>query len=213
MKLLLLIPLSVILSCSPHVARDAAAQKQHAPSSRIGGPCECCEGMYENMPDFLTSETAIANGDEPGIRVLLSGRILYESGLPAEGVILYVYQTNSEGLYVPNAGQTGCARRHGNLRGWMRTGSNGKYAFATILPGSYPESHEPKHIHAIIKEPDKNEYAIDSFQFDDDPFLTKEKRRKLRNVGGSGIVRLEQDVRSSHHGVRDIYLGRNVKGY
>ncbi len=213
MKLLLLLPFSVVLSCSPQITRDDAKQKQHTLSRRIGGPCECCEGMYENMPDYLTWETAVADEAEPGQRIRLSGRILDPDGQPAPGVILYVYHTNSEGIYAPAEGQTGCARRHGKLRGWMRTNEKGEYAFSTILPGSYPNTSQPKHIHAFVKEPDKNEYWIDSFLFDDDPFLTEGQRQELDDVGGSGIVRLQQDRYGTGHGVRDIRLGRNVKGY
>ncbi|HLV14913.1 MAG TPA: hypothetical protein VKY41_07015 [Xanthomarina sp.] len=40
-----------------------------------------------------------------------------------------------------------------------------------------------------IKEPNKNEYYIDEFVFNDDPKLTQKVRVNLENLGGSGVVK------------------------
>ena len=69
-------------------------------------------------------------------------------------MILYVYQTDAKGLYSPAAGQTQ-GRRHGHLRGWMKTDRMGRYEFRTVRPASYPGRDVPAHIHPVVKEPEK----------------------------------------------------------
>ena len=76
-------------------------------------------------------------------------------------------------LYIRMVGQ----RQHGYIRGWVKTDVNGFYKFYTLVPASYPNSNNPKHIHPTIKEPGKTAYWIDEFVFDDDPLLPEEERK------------------------------------
>ncbi len=87
--------------------------------------------------------------------------------------------------------------------------------FFTLKPQAYPGRKDPAHIHVTIKEPGKNEYWIDEYVFDDDPLLTHEKRNKLENRGGSGILLISSYYkgRKSLKSERNIYLGRNIPGY
>ena len=127
-------------------------------------------------------------------------------------MILYVYQTDATGRYTPAAGQVQ-GKRHGRLRGWMKTGEDGRYEFRTIRPAPYPGQAIPAHIHPVVKEPDKNEYYLDEFVFDDDPLLTKEKRAELEGRGGSGVLKVTEDEKGVATGRRDIILGRNIPNY
>jgi protocatechuate 3,4-dioxygenase beta subunit len=180
---------------------------------RVGASCESCEGIYEGMPENLSWQTAIADTKEPGERMEISGLIYKPDGkTPAPDVILYVYHTDAKGLYSPAPGANGNARRHGHLRGWMKTNAKGEYKFTSVRPASYPESRNPQHIHPILKEPDTNEYWIDEYVFEDDPFVTKEHRANLRNAGGSGVIRLTKQ-KGVWIGKRDITLGLNVQNY
>ncbi len=180
---------------------------------RVGGPCEDCELMYEGMPTDLHWETRIAGLSEPGEPLEISGTILQPDGkTPAPGVVLYVHHTDARGEYTPSPGQTH-ARRHGRLRGWMKTNQHGQYKFRTIKPVSYPSQTIEAHIHATVKEPDIQEYYVDDFLFDDDPLLTAEKRRRLANRGGSGIMKLHRNSHGTLIGQRTIVLGRNIPGY
>jgi protocatechuate 3,4-dioxygenase, beta subunit len=63
-----------------------------------------------------------------------------------------------------------------------------------------------------VKEPDKNEYYMDDYLFDDDPLLTQEERLRQRQRGGNGIIKPE--IKNGIlHAKRDIILGKNVENY
>ena len=202
-------PAVVTLNSSCH-----AQKKESTATGLVGGGCDGCEGIYEGMPQQLSWQTAIASASEPGERMEISGTIYQVDGkTPAPNVILYVYHTDARGYYSPAPDATNITRRHGHLRGWMKTNVSGEYKFATTKPAPYPDRNVQAHVHPIIKEPDKNEYYIDSFVFDDDPLLTQEIRAKLENRGGSGIVRLTKRSDGVWTGQRNIILGLNIPNY
>ncbi|HYG10612.1 MAG TPA: hypothetical protein VD835_11730 [Pyrinomonadaceae bacterium] len=209
------LPAGVLLNCvRPARTEPAQVEPRAATASRVGAYCEGCDAIYTGLPSQLNWETRIAPVSEPGEPMEASGVIYQPDGrTPAPGVILYVYHTDARGIYPPAPGATGSARRHGRLRGWVKTNEKGEYKFVTIKPASYPNSNIPSHIHPIIKEADKNEYYIDEWVFDDDPFLTQQERSRRRNIGGSGIVRLSRNAGGVWIAKRDIILGLNVQNY
>ncbi len=181
----------------------------------IGGPCEGCEAIYESPVPFerLNEVDTLSIFAENGPKLVVSGTVFKRDGkTPAPGVVLYVYQTDLTGRYRKTGGEKGWGVRHGSIRGWMKTNSRGEYRFYTLRPAAYSKTGPPAHIHIIVKEADKNEYYLDDFQFDDDPFLTKEERGRLRNQGGDGILKLAEN-KGMLHGQRDIVLGLNVPDY
>jgi len=183
------------------------------PSRTVGGGCDGCEILFEGMPKELAWRTTIPGPGEHGEPMEIRGVIYRKDGrTPAPGVILYVYHTDATGHYSPAPGQTQ-GRRDGHLRGWMRTDSSGRYEFRTIRPAPYPSRDNPAHVHVVVKEPDKNEYYLDEYVFDDDPLLTPERRARLENRGGSGIVALSRNRDGVWIGRRDLVLGRNIPGY
>jgi protocatechuate 3,4-dioxygenase, beta subunit len=190
-----------------------AAPSQLSQKKLVGGGCEGCELIFEGIPSTLSWQTTIAENNEPGESLIIDGTIYHIDGrTPAANVILYVYHTNNDGLYSPYPNQT-IAKRHGRLRGWMRTNAQGRYQFRTIRPQAYPNATIPAHIHPVIKEEEINEYYIDEFQFDDDPLLTTELRLKEEKRGGSGIIRLTKNANGEWIGRRDIILGLNIPNY
>ncbi len=203
------------LSFSSCAQDENKKQNQKSSTAKIiGGGCECCEAIYEGMPEQLNYETTISSKDEPGEPLEISGTIFQQDGkTPAPNVILYVYHTNVKGYYEPSKDQTGCAKRNGHLRGWMKTNAKGEYAFHTIKPAPYPNAPFPAHIHPIIKEPGKNEYYIDEFLFDNDPLLTASERNRNENRGGPGIIKLTKNPNGAWTGHRDIILGKNIPDY
>ncbi|HEX8130043.1 MAG TPA: hypothetical protein VF527_13150 [Pyrinomonadaceae bacterium] len=209
------LPAGVLINCArPARTQPALFEPRAETKGRVGGSCEGCEAIYEGMPSRLDWETRIAAATEPGEPLEASGVIYQPDGrTPAPGVILYVYHTDARGIYAPAPDATGHARRHGHLRGWVKTNARGEYKFVSIKPASYPNSNIPSHIHPIIKEADKNEYYIDLWEFEGDPFLTESERSRRRNIGGSGVVRLTRSAGGVWLARRDITLGLNVQNY
>jgi protocatechuate 3,4-dioxygenase, beta subunit len=180
----------------------------------VGGPCECCEAIFDGMPETLVWETQIAKPGEPGEPLEVSGTIFKSDGkTPAEGIILYVYHTDNQGLYSKGPTSSKCAERHGHLRAWIKTGSDGRYLFRTIRPANYPGTNFEQHIHPIIKEVGMAPYWIDEFVFNDDSKLTTAMIAKHQNRGGSGIMNMLKNGDGVWIGQRDIFLGKNVPGY
>ena len=192
---------------------QACSQQQESKVRMVGGPCDGCEQMFEGTPNGISWETKISQPGEPGERMIISGTIFKSDGkTPAPDIILYVYHTESKGLYSLGPNQT-MGKRHGHLRGWMKTDAQGRYQFTSIRPVSYPNRKAPQHIHPLIKEPHTSLYWIDEYLFDDDPLLTKEERNKQEKRGGSGIIHLTRSEQGEWIGRRNIVLGRNVPNY
>jgi protocatechuate 3,4-dioxygenase beta subunit len=189
--------LAAALACAP--AAPGAEGEPALPD------CEWC-GAAE-APAELTSTAVLAGPDEPGERLVVEG-VIYEADgrTPAEGVLLYAYNTNAEGVYQPGPDPTGNERRHGRLRGWLRTGSDGRYRIETVRPAAYPGSTIPAHVHMTVQPPGGEEDWIDSIHFADDPLLTERQRRRLRGKGGSGIVQPTQDENGVQRAERDVVL-------
>jgi protocatechuate 3,4-dioxygenase beta subunit len=133
--------------------------------------------------------------------------------IPAANVVIYYWQTDNNGYYSPNKGMDEKAKKHEHMRGWVKSGENGKYSIYTIRPITYPNRNIPAHIHTSIKEPNINdEYYIDGFVFSDDIFLTESKRKELENRGGSGILKvlIDKNIQVAEH---NIILGLNIPHY
>lgn len=179
--------------------------------SLVGG-CEDCELMLEGMPKTISSSLVMASASEPGDRLFIQGTIYkFDSKTPAPGITLYVYHTDNTGKYSRSDGQVQ-GRRHGHLRGWVKTDDQGRYAISTIRPASYPNRKDPQHIHAIILEPSGVYYWIDDFLFDDDPLLG-DGRYRPNARGGFGVMKVSRDAKGVWQGKRDLVLGLNVSGY
>lgn len=192
---------------------SACTQSNQKPERVVGFDCEDCELMFEGMPKDISWQTAIAGPDEPGEPMIIRGVIYKSDGkTPAPGVILYVYHTDNKGLYSLAPNQT-TAKRHGHLRGWVKTDEQGRYELKTIRPASYPNSRNPQHIHPIIKEPDTSLYWIDEFLFADDPVLTESEKSHKQKRGGSGIISLKKNEKGIWEGKRNIILGMNIPNY
>ena len=196
---------STVLSCTSQT-RD----KVH---DSVGGPCEGCEAIFEYGNRKLSSIDTLPKYSVTEPKLLITGTIYKkDKKTPAENVILYVYHTNRKGIYETIGNEEGWAKRHGYIRGWIKTGKDGKYSFYTFRPASYPNRQAPEHIHMTIKEPDKNEYYIDDIMFSDDPLLSKSTIAARKDRGGSGIV--APVLKHGHLVVkRDIVLGQNIPNY
>lgn len=179
----------------------------------IGGPCEGCEALFEYKNKILNPIDTLPKFRQNEPKLKITGTVFKKDGkTPAENVIIYIYHTNRQGIYETKGNETGWAKRHGLIRGWIKTGKDGKYTFYTFRPAVYPDGSEPEHIHITIKEPGKNEYYLDEYLFEDDPSLTSAMRKKQPGRGGSGIVKPFIDAQLLTI-KRNIILGKNIPDY
>jgi protocatechuate 3,4-dioxygenase beta subunit len=216
MKALLLMSCLYLTATGCTQGRTQNETEYETVTKAVGGPCEGCEAIFESpVPLVQLNETdTLQDFNEPGPKLKVSGTVYKQDGkTPAPNVVLYVYHTNQEGIYPKRGDETGWGWRHGYIRGWVKTNSKGQYAFYTLKPATYPSRTDPAHIHITVKEPDKNEYYIDDFLFDDDPLLTAEARARQQERGGNGIVRLQPGCGGVLTATRNIVLGKNIPGY
>lgn len=213
---------SFFTNCNGQTRQVSQAQSSNKNDSikPAGAPFENSELTYYGIPKQVSNTDTSLGWSQKGQKMLLTGIVYRQDGkTPAPNVLIYYYQTNTEGKYLhkpsenrsmpPNElGQT-----HGYIRGWVKTGADGKYFIYTVRPGIYPTHDEPAHVHITIKEPNNiKEYYIDDFVFDDDKLLTSSKRQQLQNRCGSGILRMVEEA-GLQVGERNLILGLHIPGY
>jgi hypothetical protein len=171
----------------------------------LGGPCEGCDWVFDDMPAALSSQARIAPVGQAGSPMTLQGTVTTQRGAAAAGVIVYAYHTDNTGIY-PAA-----RNRHGTLRGWAISDARGHYRFDSIRPAAYPGRQVAEHVHMHVIEPGVGTYYIDNLLFEDDQLLTAADRRSAGRGGpGLAMPRSQQGV---WHIRRDIVLGRNILGH
>jgi len=157
-------------------------------------------------PEGAPSSGAVAPADEPGERLEVSGAVYAADGrTPVAGASLYVYQTDARGHYRPDDAM---GNRNPRLKLLLRSDANGRYAFRTIRPGSYPGTRVPQHIHYEVAA-DGHESRIFEIVFDQDPLVTDAIRRRAAEPGSIYSVRR---IERGRDGVgilsQDVVLGR-----
>ena len=190
------------------------AQNNLQRNSHLVGTCEGCEAVFEFGGKKLKATDTLPDFQDRGPRLKVSGTVYKVDGkTPAADVILYVYHTDQKGVYPTKGGETDWARRHGHIRGWIKTSRDGKYTFYTLMPGTYPSREAPAHIHATVLEPDGKYYWLSDYHFSGDPLLTREQTSPEAPRGGSSGLLTLKKVGDLLVGERDIVLGKNVSGY
>jgi protocatechuate 3,4-dioxygenase, beta subunit len=213
MKMLLLTCLISLMLVTTGCGQAPSNKTKNEKQVKVGGGCEGCEAVYESPIAFekLGWIDTLPDFNEPGPKLEVTGTIYKRDGkTPAPGVILYVYHTDQKGLYSTKGGETGWGKRHGYIRGWLKTNEKGQYKFYTLRPASYPQGRNPQHIHPTIKEPGYSEYWIDAYEFADDPFLDRPAGHQPR-CGSGVLTTVERD--GMQRATRDIILGLEVPGY
>ena len=169
--------------------------------------CEGCEAVGERDPATLQPTAILAGPEAPGERLVLRGTVYRPDGrTPAPGVVIYAHHTNAEGHYADGSDESVWSRRHGRLRGWVKTGADGRYSFATIKPAPYPNRTDPAHIHLFLQEPGRRPYWVDDVVFAGEFGVDEAFRRSRENRGGSGIVTLGRADDGAWLAERDIVL-------
>jgi protocatechuate 3,4-dioxygenase, beta subunit len=211
MSLVKCLSISAALSTFALVALGASgcAKTTHAappdakpsyPSTLSGGaPCGSCIA-----PTNLSWKTVVTSPEEPGEPLSLSGVISQPDGKPAEGIVLFIYHTDATGYYNEKDDAS-----HPRLKGWMKTGPDGRYEFRTIKPAPYPHRTTPAHIHAHVYGPQYSERSIDDCWFEGDPFITAKELARRKEAGATpAIISLKRNDEGVLQGVRNIVLKR-----
>ena len=146
--------------------------------------------LYDYSERRLNNTDSIPDFESKQDKLMITGTIFKSDGVtPAKDVILYISQPDEDGDYEL---KTAKDKRYVHHRGWVKTDADGRYTFYTFVPGNFIQYRELKHIHPVIKEAGKPEYAMDAFLFDNDPFLSKSCRKRLAKKGIDTILILEQ---------------------
>lgn len=195
----------------------SCSYSQNVPENEFrlaGGPCEGCEAIFEYGDRILSAADTLPGFTEAANKIRVSGTVYLPDGeTPAKDVILYLYHTDSKGIYATKGDEKGWAKRHGYIRGWVKTDSNGQYTFYTHKPGIYPTRSSPAHIHLTVLEPNGKYYWLEDFHFEGDTLLTEaDINPKSPRGGRSGLLKLRRED-NLWTGERDIVLGRNVPDY
>jgi protocatechuate 3,4-dioxygenase beta subunit len=145
----------------------------------------------------LSSRATIVTPAEPGTPMVVAGRVLEGNGQPVRGALIYVYQTSAKGWYSDRGAHFDAQegdRKHARLFGYMRADAEGRYELHTIRPAGYPDADLPAHIHVEIEPPaSPSGVLVTEIQFDDDPRLTPEWRRRSRQEGFQ-IAKVHEDA-------------------
>lgn len=111
----------------PQIRKQVASHNNS--SELVGGGCDGCELMYIGIPGKMDAMDTSAGWTEQGQKLLVTGIVYKQDGkTPAPDVIIYYWQTDNQGYYSPGKGLNPKALRHGHIRGWLKTGKDGKYA-------------------------------------------------------------------------------------
>lgn len=125
------------------------------------------EGPYFEAGSPVRPSLRIAETNEPGVRLVVEGRLLGPDCRPLRGYSLDLWQADKDGNYFQGT------RSAYRLRGKVVSDSNGRYKFETILPGRYGDASgiRPAHIHAKVLTPQGSSLLVTQLYFEGDPYL------------------------------------------
>jgi len=134
------------------------------------------EDALRPLDNDLSSNAAV-NGEPLGERIIVTGRMLDDTGRPVRNALIEIWQANAAGRYAHIIDQHP-APLDPNFLGAGRclTDSNGEYRFISIKPGAYPwRNHEnawrPAHIHFSVFGSAFLSRLVTQMYFPGDPLL------------------------------------------
>ena len=127
--------------------------------------------------DHDLTRNAARNGEPLGERIIVTGRVLDESGRPVPHTLIEIWQANAAGRYIHKVDQHD-APLDPNFLGAGRclTDAEGRYRFLTVKPGAYPwgnhpNAWRPNHIHFSLFGQWFASRLITQMYFPGDPLL------------------------------------------
>ena len=183
--------LATLVAATLPLARGLAAPGQDLEFLRA------VERAQRSRPRTLRASTRIAPAAEPGIPMVIHGLVFQHGGqTPAADVVVFAYHTDATGRYdVPEAGA-----HSWRLRGWVKTGTDGRFELTTIRPAPYPSGRTAAHVHLMIARPE-GRWQSAGITFEGDRLLTPTDLEASAAGGRFGSVR-RADVRDGVQHVR-----------
>lgn len=150
-----------------------------------------CEEIAPGQKGFIQ----LANDNEPGERLVVFGKIIdRKTGRPVKDASLFLYQTDSAGIY-SNSGRDEDAR----IRGTVYTNESGCFNIRTILPGDYPGRKNSRHLH----------YVINARNYSEKKSILFFKGFTTENITGQGpliVLDIRKNSKGTWVGSTDLYL-------
>jgi protocatechuate 3,4-dioxygenase beta subunit len=172
-------------------------------------------------PQFRAPEDApfrivIAGPDEPGERLIVTGRTL-DGDKPVGGVSLYVFHTDAKGRYSLETGDNHRGELNPRLHGALRTDAQGRYEYATSRPGSYDNG--AAHVHYVVSARGYEPLLL-VLQFEDDPIVVAKQKFGLLQLNDDAFKNgpckarpdcvltqpVTRDAQGVSHVIRDIQM-------
>ncbi|CAN5597407.1 hypothetical protein BH10ACI1_BH10ACI1_26370 [soil metagenome] len=158
-----------------------------------------------DAPDDVSWKTALSKKSDKDEAMIISGTVFGSDGkTPAPNILIYFYHTDSDGFY----GRKGDGEAlHGHFRGWLLTGTNGKYEFSTIKPAPYPGRDIPAHIHSTMTGINFKENGNNTIWFEGDKLISQKERDMAEKKDEFNfILKLEKGADGILRGTRNIQL-------
>lgn len=176
----------LILGCFLSVLQIVKAQDAANVLEDIPFDYATRHAIYDFDANRLTNTDSIPEFQSKTTPLKLTGIVYQPDGItPAKDVIVFIRHAGEQGKFDV---RTQNDKRYVYHRGWVKTNADGVYTFYTFIPGSYPHSKELRRIHASVKAAGEAAYNLPDFIFNDDPFLSKHCRKRMRKKGVDCIL-------------------------
>lgn len=143
--------------------------------SELTGPVYGYDEIHPLDNDL--TKNSVKTGEPIGERIIVTGRLLDDRGVPIPNALIEIWQANSTGRYHHHVDQHDAPldpNFHG--AGRMLTDDDGVYRFTTIYPGAYPwrnhyNAWRSKHIHFSVSGVNFLQRLVTQMYFPGDPLL------------------------------------------
>jgi len=165
------------------------------------------EDALQPSDDDLTKQH---EGEPLGERIVVTGRVLDDSGRPVRGALVEVWQANASGKY-PHPVDDHDAPLDPNFlgKGLVLTDDEGRYRIVTVKPGAYPWGNHafgwrPAHIHFSLFGNAYAQRLITQMFFPGDPLLAIDPIFQSVPEAGRSLLVADLDL---EQGIEGVALG------
>ena len=139
--------------------------------SELTGPGPIISSITPEDADL--TRNAGTGGEAIGQRIIVTGRVLDDTGNPIPNTLLEIWQANASGRYLHKRDDWPLDPNFLGI-GRCLTNAEGVYRFLTIRPGAYPWKNHPNawrpaHIHFSVFGPSMLSRLVTQMYFADDP--------------------------------------------